>query len=187
MEALLDFLSVVYQLKGLPRTGWVLSGVSRPETVASHSFGVALLGMVLGSARSDLDQQKLVRMALTHDLAESLVGDLLPEESGQSTISSEEKHRRELDAMQELTGRLRGTAFSAVGSDLLALFAELEEGTTPEAVFVRHLDKTDMLLQARLYEREQGVDLQTFYQHTPPFREDVTRSLRDAIETSRGK
>jgi len=44
MITLLDQLN---HLKQLPRTGWLLAGVSRPESIADHTFGVAMLAMLL--------------------------------------------------------------------------------------------------------------------------------------------
>ena len=44
----------------------------------------------------------------------------------------------------------------------LSLFDEYETGSTPEAVFVKQLDKLDMGLQAKVYQQEQGIDLDEF-------------------------
>ena len=44
----------------------------------------------------------------------------------------------------------------------LSLFDEYEAGSTPEAVFVKQLDKLDMGLQAKVYQQEQGIDLDEF-------------------------
>ena len=74
---LIEFISEVGRLKRLPRTGWVESGVPDPESVADHSFRVALLTLVLADLKG-LDALKAVRMALIHDLGEAETGDLTP-------------------------------------------------------------------------------------------------------------
>jgi 5'-deoxynucleotidase YfbR-like HD superfamily hydrolase len=74
-EDLLEFLRNAGDLKMIPRTGWVQAGIKEPESVADHSFRMTLLAMVL-SDQMGLDTEKVVRMALIHDLAESRTGDL---------------------------------------------------------------------------------------------------------------
>src|SRR3989339_2211175 len=77
MEDLIDFLHKVGQLKGLKRTGWVYKNIPDPESVAEHSFRTAILALVLADELK-ADKERLVKMALIHDLAESITGDLTP-------------------------------------------------------------------------------------------------------------
>ncbi len=134
------------QLKRIGRTGWVRVGVAKPESVADHSYRVALMAMMLGDELG-LDTGKLVRMALVHDLPEAVVGDITP---GQ--MSTEEKEKRELEAMRDL----------APEGDLLELFKEYLAQETPEAQTLRQLDKLEMAIQAREYESVQDIDLSEF-------------------------
>lgn len=103
-----------------------------------------------------LDRQKCLQMALIHDLAESIIGDITPH----CGIPDEEKHRREEAAMKELCG-LIGPA----GVEICALFDEYENQSTPEAKFVKDLDRFDLLLQAYEYEQRDDAPglLQEFF------------------------
>ena len=137
-DQLLDYLA----LKQLPRTGWVRSNVENPESVAAHSWGMAILALRL--APKDIDLTKVLSMCLVHDLPEVKVGDLTPHDD----VSN--KAELEHSAMKELA------------PDWLALFEEYEAGESREARFVKQIDKLDMGLQAMLYQNEQGLDLTEF-------------------------
>ena len=76
----LDFLKNVGKSKRLLRTGWVREKVKDPESVAEHSFRVSVLAMVLTDKLGyDLDKNKLIKMALLHDLGEVITGDIVTE------------------------------------------------------------------------------------------------------------
>ena len=137
-DRLLDYLG----LKQLPRTGWVRSNVSNPESVAAHSWGMAILALRL--APNDIDLTKVLSMCLVHDLPEVIVGDLTPHDD--TTNKAELEH----NAMKQLA------------PEWLALFEEYEAGESREARFVKQIDKLDMGLQAIFYQNEQGLDLAEF-------------------------
>ena len=79
-----------------PRTGWVYRGVEKPESIADHMYRMAVLAMTV--AGSEYDQSKLVKMAIVHDLAEAIVGDITPVDG----VSQEDKYSRELAALREI-------------------------------------------------------------------------------------
>uniref|UniRef100_A0A8C6ZW56 HD domain containing 2 n=1 Tax=Nothoprocta perdicaria TaxID=30464 RepID=A0A8C6ZW56_NOTPE len=88
-RGLLQFLRLVGQLKRVPRTGWVLRKVERPESVSDHMYRMAVMALAAGDA--SLDKGRCVRLALVHDMAECIVGDIAPADN----VPKEEKHRRE--------------------------------------------------------------------------------------------
>lgn len=145
-------------LKHLDRAGWKRVGVERPESVASHSYGVALAALL--RARPEHDLGKLLAMALLHDLAEVVVGDLTPYDG----VSREEKRERERAAIAELL---------AHRPELRAWVDELERGESPEARLVHALDKVDMDATAVVYARE-GHD-------TAEFRASAREHVLDAL------
>jgi putative hydrolase of HD superfamily len=152
---MLSFLHLAGSLKLVQRQGWIHSGVpGRIESVADHSWRVALLAVMLGDERA-------VKMALLHDLQEALVGDIIPESKG--GVSVAEKHAAEREAVKRITEMLPADA--ALREELPHLFEEYEQGTSPTAVLVKDLDKAEMLLQAAEYEK-QGCDLQDFFDST---------------------
>ena len=77
-----EIIDTVASLKNLPRTGWVLRGVSQAEAenVAEHSFESASLALVIATKLKEkgveVNVYKAVTIALIHDWAESLVGDI---------------------------------------------------------------------------------------------------------------
>ncbi|MDP6869650.1 MAG: HD domain-containing protein [Candidatus Poseidoniaceae archaeon] len=131
-----------FDLKHLLRTGWVRAGVDSPESVASHSWGMAILAMDL--CPSDLDKMKVIEMCIVHDLPEAIVGDLTPHDDTSSKSSDE------YAAMMKLAPQW------------INLLEEYEECLTKEARFVKYLDKLDMAVMARIYEDKQGLDLSEF-------------------------
>lgn len=95
-------------------------------------------------------------MALVHDMAESLVGDITPVDG----VSREEKNRREGATMEFLTKRLLGSGVESgtevQGEGLRRIWEEYEEAETLEARFVHDVDKIELLLQMVEYERSRG-------------------------------
>ena len=130
-------------LKDVVRAGWVRAGVENPESVAAHSWGMALLATQL--CPDDLNLQRVLELCILHDIAEVHVGDITPHDN----VDAEEKYRRESEAIQQM------------GINAADAFEEYEAQQTPESRFVRHLDKLDMALQAEKYE-EQNLDLSEF-------------------------
>lgn len=138
-----DQLLQMLQLKDIERTGWVRAGVNKPESVAAHSWGMATLALKL--CPPELDLARVLSICLVHDLAEVIVGDLTPHDD----IQGDEKHRLERDAMLSMA------------PEWVDLFDEYESASTPEAKFVKTMDKLDMGLQAIRY-TEQDIDLSEF-------------------------
>ena len=133
-------------LKQLYRQGWLRGGVPRErcESIAEHSFGVAMLALWLAHARPELDADKVVRMALLHDLGEVYAGDIISSDG----VSEGEKHRRESEAVRKILSRLPD------GQGTIQLWDEFEAGVSPEARFLRQIDRLEMGLQAAVYQRQ---------------------------------
>lgn len=148
-----QFMNRAGKLKRIERTGWVRSGIQNPESVADHSFRTTLMALVLGD-RVGINTNKAIRMALVHDLAESLMGDLTPSDP----VSPEQKYKSEQNALNEICADIDN------GQEILDLWEEFEEGKTKAAKFVRGLDKLEMMFQAHEYGIDQpNVDLQPFW------------------------
>ncbi len=137
-KKLIDILG----LKNIIRAGWVKVGIERPESVASHSWGMSALALEL--CPKHLDLSKVLSLCIVHDIPEIIVGDLTPLDD--CTNKAKDEH----SAMQKLAPQW------------LYLFEEYEAGQTAEAKFVKQIDKLDMALQAVIYRNEQGVDTSEF-------------------------
>ena len=97
-----DFFQLTEQLKRTPRTGWVNHGVDKPESIADHMYRMSLMAMVAAKSMPELDQDRCVKLALIHDLAEAIVGDITPHDP----VTKEEKRRMESDAMRKMRDML---------------------------------------------------------------------------------
>ena len=139
-------------LKETKRTGWVESEVPNPESIADHSYRVALLTMTL-SDHKGLDTLKAVRMAMLHDLAESIIGDLTPrqKQGNHSHLESEAMK----DILSDLPEKIRRL--------YLDTWNEYQINETPESRLVHNADKIEMLIQAKEYE-EKGLKLDQFWE-----------------------
>ena len=144
----MEFVRRALALKDTPRKGWFRAGVGRPESVADHAWGVGLLALALAESRPGLDRARLLELALVHDLAEAVTGDLVPGDYADRA----EKLDRERSAMESLVE----WAPLALRRRLLDRFEEYATGASEEARLVHELDKLEMAFQADRY-RTQGV------------------------------
>ena len=181
-DRLCDLLLQAGRLKTTPRTGWVQRGVPRAESVADHSHGVALAALLLldQAEEGTLDRARVLTMAVLHDLAESVTGDLSLGAS--RLLPPGAKAAAEGAAMDEVG---RGLPFFA---GWRAAWDEFEAQQTPEAQLVRDADRLDLLAQALVYERTTGTrELEEFWTFAPPgsFRLPVSRAIAAALAARR--
>lgn len=154
------------RLKRLYRQGWLKRGLPEClcESVAEHSFGTALLALlVLGRGERDgIDGPRAALIALVHELGESYAGDITPVDG----VAKEAKRELERAAiLRALDGHPDRDWF-------LGLWEDFEEGGSPEARFVRELDRLEMGLQAALHDAEGQPGM-------PEFFESARRSVRE--------
>jgi putative hydrolase of HD superfamily len=146
-----EALLTAYRLKDEDRTGWDLRNVDDPESVAGHSWGVALLTLAYADD-AGVDADRALRLAVLHDAGEAELGDVptRADPNHQPEVSNEEKERRERETVASLT--------AALGDDVLADWDAYEGRDSPEARFVKDMDLVDMCVQALYYEREHRYD-----------------------------
>ncbi|HFD40289.1 MAG TPA: HD family hydrolase [Anaerolineae bacterium] len=155
-DDLLNLLLEAATLKRVPRTGWGMRGVPHVESVAEHSFGVAFVALALTDLLEEpLDREKVLIMALLHDLAEVRLTDLPI--SAVRLLPAEIKSRAEAEALADLLAPLPG------GERLRALWQEFEDRTSPEGRLVRDADKLEMMIQCLRYEQAGSRGLDEFW------------------------
>jgi putative hydrolase of HD superfamily len=174
----LELARAIARLKEVPRTGWLDRGIppEATESVADHSFGVALLAWLL--APPEVDRARAVELALLHDLAEAAAGDATPYDRETLTTLDPDTRRNWLNqrhirtaeqkaakqsaedaAIAELAGSLSVEGRTA----LLDRWSELRERATPEARFVKKMDILETWLQSRHYaERHPEAPMESF-------------------------
>jgi len=160
MVGLISFLAELMRLKSVPRIGWLLRGVRDVESVAAHSFGVAVIAMLLADrARArgvEVNVERLLRMALLHDLTETRTGDL------PSTI----KRYFDKASIKAADENIAKEIFGELGdfSDAyLELWLDYEHRVSIESRLVKAADKLDLLMQSREYEKGGARSLQEFW------------------------
>ena len=89
-EKLIDLMSLAGKLKRLKRTGWIETGIPDPESVSDHTYRVTLLAMILSDLKN-LDTEKVLKMSMIHDLPESIIGDLTPDQKKENHQSTEDR------------------------------------------------------------------------------------------------
>lgn len=140
------FLHEMGQLKAQPRTGWQLLRIPGVESVADHTFRVAMTGMIL-AAIAGADVSHTAALCVVHDIHETRVGDI------QAVGRAYVRTGRPEAITQDQTARLPAGAAAAIRN----LVAEFEAQQTLEARVARDADKLEMLAQAVEY-RQAGYD-----------------------------
>jgi putative hydrolase of HD superfamily len=140
-----NFFFQIASLKNLSRTGWkVKLQISNPESVADHSYMMAVMAMIISDIKS-LNTDKTIKMSILHDWAESKIGDFMPDE-----IASDKKNMLEENAMVEILAMLP----RKVQEDYSILWMEYKDNKSKESKFVHQLDRLEMALQAKIYEKD---------------------------------
>jgi 5'-deoxynucleotidase len=168
IQEIVDFCKHVGRLKRISRKGWVSwVKVKQPESVADHSFRSAILAMCLSDLKG-LDTEKIVRMALLHDVHEALIGDY--DYFDKKKIGLNEVKLREEEAISSVFSVLPET----IKQKYISLADEYRVQETDDSKLVRQVDQMEMIMQALEYEKE-GYDktkLQAFW-------DEVGKNLKD--------
>lgn len=180
---LVDTLVALDTLSDLPRTGWLLRGVRPCESIADHSYGVAVTVMLMTDALRaegvEVDGEKALRMALVHDAPEAKTGDVpMPQKT--PAVDA---------ALEELEQRL---ASQMLPPGPAATWREAESGESLEARIVKAADKIQMMAKALVYGQQRRGDLHEFWENDKNFRDrgialaaEVFREIRTRHDAAR--
>ena len=114
------------------------------ESVAEHSYMMSVMAMVMSDMKN-INTEKIIKMSILHDWAESKIGDYMPDE-----ITEDKKTELEEYAMTELLDELP----SKIKNDYYNIWNDYKENLSEESRFVHELDKLEMALQGKIYEKE---------------------------------
>jgi putative hydrolases of HD superfamily len=168
LDSLLRFWRYAAELKVEPRKGWQRKVEGRIESVADHSFGVAILALYEGERRG-YDLKKILKLALIHDLEEAITGDLTPKDKARLGPTKVEMVRD--TAIRELVSKLPAKSRASY----LRLWTDLRERRSKEAHLVHQLDKVEMAFQAKEYEKITGQrEMRDYY-------ESASKETSDAV------
>lgn len=146
-KSAMRFYLAATQLKYKIRSGWDQThwGITkeRIESVAEHIYGTCILAISITSEFDcDIDQNKVLKMLVIHELGEVIIGDITPFDN----VSKEEKMRIEHEAIVKVIGDL------ATKDELVSLLFEFDERKTKEAIFAYHCDKLEADIQSKVYQ-----------------------------------
>ena len=132
---LLSILSVAEKLKCNTRHCYTSSG--RHESVAEHSWRIALMAMLIGPEFPEADMNRVIRMCLIHDLGEAFTGD----------IPTFDKTAADTDQEDALFAQWVQTLPEETKLEFSGLLAEMNAQETPEAHIYKALDKMEAVIQ----------------------------------------
>lgn len=167
----LSFLHIIELLKVQKRTGWVDHNISPCESISDHMYRMGIISMLIKNP--NINRDKCMRIALVHDIAESLVGDITP----LSPITKEEKHYRELETIKYLCNELLKPCNPKAASEIMQDWLEYENISSPEARYVKDIDKFEMLVQCFEYEKRTkgSIDLSQFWSAVESIKTDEVK------------
>ncbi|OGP68086.1 MAG: phosphohydrolase [Deltaproteobacteria bacterium RBG_16_44_11] len=137
MDNIANFLFEVGMLNKTPRTGYQFLG-SGKESVAEHILRTLFVGYTLCKMDDSLDETRVLKMCLFHDLPEARTGDM-------NYVNKKYVDVNEKKAVRELT---EGIFF---GSDIKAAIDEFNKKETKEALIAMDADQIALILQLKEY------------------------------------
>lgn len=137
MQGLLAFLRHAERLKTVTRTAWTSEG--KQESTAEHTWRLALFALSLRPWFPELDFGRVLAMAIVHDLGEAIHGDISAVLQAGAPSKLEQEREDLLTLLQPAPDAVRGS--------IVALWEEYNAAATPEAKFVKAVDKLETILQ----------------------------------------
>ncbi|MFE6778053.1 HD family hydrolase [Streptomyces sp. NPDC057702] len=138
------YLMEMGALKRGKRSGWWIAGVRDPETIAEHSFRVAVIGAVLAMMEG-ADPGRVALLCTFHDTQETRVGDITWIGRRYLTAASNEDVTRDQVA----------DAHPVVAAGIQAVVDEYENGDSVEVLVAHDADALECMIQGLEY-LEQG-------------------------------
>lgn len=172
---LLEFLAMAEKLKCNTRHSYTSSG--RHESVAEHSFRLALMAYMVSDEVPEIDTDKVIRMCLVHDLGEAITGDIPSFEKTDSDEAAENS------AVSGFVNQLPEYWKKQLGE----MYSEMNELKTPEAKLYKALDKLEAVIQHNEADISTWLPLEYDLQLTYGIEEcsfnEYINSLRDEVKS----
>ena len=181
-ETLLQFLDLAEKLKCHTRHSWTSSG--RQESVAEHVYRLLVFAWLVREEFPDYDMNRVMELALFHDMGEALTGDIPAFEK------DKEDEKKEEQAQEKIAGMLP----EPYRERLADIFREVEKKETKESRLLAALDKLEALIQHNeadistwlALERElnfvYGEEQVRFSPYLEALRQEICRDSRRKIE-----
>lgn len=184
LDYVLAFVQIVRLLKTQKRTGWIDHHIpsENVESISDHMYRMSVISMLIPNKSINID--KCVKIAVIHDIAEALVGDITPFDG----VAKEEKHRREFLTIEYLASLIKHYN-PYFAHEMVDLWLDYEEIRCIEARYVKDVDKYEMIQQAWDYEQEFGPkhNLDQFYLARSAIKTKEIGELCDEVIRQRSK
>jgi 5'-deoxynucleotidase YfbR-like HD superfamily hydrolase len=164
-----------HRVKMVPRSGWRVRGLPHAESVADHMYAVYMLGMLFLPDTWNApgySKPRIIQMILGHDLAEAVIGDLLPHQK------SPIKDRQESLVHEKLS--MSGTYEGLARTQIVGAWQEFRGKQSANAKIAHELDKLENLVQLWVY-RILGNDIPGYEEWESNLRDEVTTDLGTQI------
>lgn len=173
IQAYLDFLNIAEKLKCNTRHSYTSSG--RHESVAEHSWRLAMMAYLVGDEFPEVDIDRVIQMCLFHDMGEAVTGDIPCFEKNSSDEAVEDEAVTWL--LKQLPMPYR--------QNVELLFREMREQQTAEAKLYKALDKLEALIQHNEADISTWIPLEYELQMTYGTKEcefsEFLKKLRDIV------
>ena len=155
-KEIIDFVHEIGKLKQIKRTYCIIEGIKCPESVADHSFRTSVM-VLLFAKNFNLDEDKCVKMALIHELAEIKVGNIIALDKK----SYDKKIKLEKMAIKNILKHFKK-------DQIYSLWKEYTDRKTPESKFVYELNVLEFLFQVYEYEKSDNIKLEEIWNNKIP-------------------
>jgi len=137
MRNITNFLFETGMLQKTPRTGFQFLG-SGSESVAEHVLRTIFIGYVLCKLEPEVDEARVLKLCLVHDLPEARTGDMNYVNKKYVTVDEEK-------AVEDLATTL------PFGEEIQDAIIEFNEKMTRESLIARDADQLALILQLKEY------------------------------------
>ncbi|MFH1890642.1 MAG: HD domain-containing protein [Candidatus Kuenenbacteria bacterium] len=142
LKKITNFIFELNVLKKIPRSGWHLTGIDNPESVAEHIWRAAQIGYILAVLEGNANPERVAAMLLIHDNGEVRTGD------------KNKVNARYLETDQA-ESRVFGDQLKNLGQTIekkwQKYFDEFESRNTPEGIIAKDADWLENAFQAKEY------------------------------------
>lgn len=176
VDDLLTLIHSAERLEALPRTGWITCGVTHPESIAAHSYNVTLIALwIADHIEQEVDTEKVLRMALLHDMGESLLTDL----------PAPVKHLIGIEQVRKAEHQCAHTILKHAPPKWGEAYDSHADRTQLEARILKAADTIQMLAKSLQYRQQHRGDVSQFWDTKGP-RQDfgipLVRTVLDRLQ-----
>jgi len=175
LKTIFDFADEMEILQRLQRTGYVMTGVTNPQTVGDHSFGVVLWSMLLVErmeSKEKISMGKVLKMAVLHEAAEARISDIPRpgrEIIGDKTVSEAERI-------------VAKNMLKDFPEEWINTWNEFEDAETLEARIVKAADKLEMMHKILCYEKHHNGSFDKFWEWDKNFPDNGIQEAREIFK-----